>query len=286
MSNRTPQRKPNAGRSQNRQNPPNRKKPQASKSQVPVKKKPQKKKLTKKQIEERKNYLKKKRAEARKIFFNRFRMFLVIFVVLLAFSVGIFALNLFMHTNTTSARYTYQLGEDKTTGTISRRVSYESLFVNNQVYINMSELAALYEMIITGDSDSIRFILPDETGEVVNDVKFMLKTSLAYVNGVPVRMSGGVDIRGSEIYVPMKFFNDYVSGVTVTYSKSDLKLIIKLTSPEQTEIWFNLRSGEETENIPEMSLDYEILYLTDPERLAAEARKAKEAEKLAGENAE
>ena len=234
--------------------------------------------------------MKKQRAEARKIFFNRFRVFLVVFGVMLAFSVGIFAINLFMHDNVTSARYKYQIGEDKATGTTSRNVSYQSLFVNNQVYINMSEIAAFFEMVITGDNDSIRFILIDDAGEVVNDVKFMLKTSLAYVNGVPVRMSGGVDVRGSDIYVPMKFFNDYVSGITAEYSPKDLKLTIKPADPEQIAIWYNVRSGESSESIPEISLDQELLYLTDPVRVAEEARKAKEAaeaEKLvSGESAE
>ena len=304
MNNRKPQKRQppkNAGRSQpqrnqqaqrsqqssqKRQTPPdqqNRRKP----PQVPVKKKPpQKKKLTKAQIEKRKKDLKKQRAEARKIFFNRFKVFLAVFGLMLAFSAGIFAVNLFMYENVTSARYKYQIGADKAEGTTSRNVSYQSLFVNRQVYINMSEIAAFFEMIITGDNNSIRFILTDEAGKVVNDVKFMLKTSLAYVNGVPVRMSGGVDIRGSDIYVPMKFFNDYVSGISAEYSPKDLKLTIKSANPEQIAIWYNLRSDENSENIPEISLDQELLYLTDPERIAEEARKAKEAERLAGENTE
>jgi|GEM_PF-2563959 hypothetical protein len=302
MSNRNPQRQPNTGRSQNqgrRKNTqvPVNKKPQNNKKPPPKKKPPQKKKITKQQAEinrrkaeQRKKLLKKKRKEARKIFFNRLVMFFVVFIVFLLLSVGIFFINLIWNIKFTSNSYVYQIGEDKTAGTITRNVTYDTLYTQNRIYINFSELAEMYECIITGDKDSIRYIIPDAAGNVVDDVKFMLNTTLAYVNGVPARMESPVFFKGEVLYVPMKFFNDYVSGLKVQYTDYDKKLLITKATPETTEIWFNIELHSATENIPETSLDYELLYLTDPVRLANEKRLREEAEAkareemLAGEN--
>jgi len=330
MSNRKPQRQPNTRQSQNRgrsnntqvpvkKKPPNGKKPQNNKQSAgqqadtrrrnpavntnvnvkPNKKKPQKKKLTKQQLEaqrikaeEKKKRAKARRAEAIKIFFNRLKAFFVLFSVFLVLSMIVFFLNLTLNITLTSKNYLYQIGADDATGMTRRNVSYDTLYVKNRIYINFSEIAEMYEFIITGDKDSLRYIMFDENGEVVNDVKFMLNTSLAYVNGVPARMESPVKFVEETMYVPMRFFTDYISGLSVQYNEYNRKLTIINDSPEGTEIWFNLQSHLPTENLQEMSLDAELLYLTDPARIAeekrlqAEAEARAQAEARAGESAE
>ena len=313
MSNRKPQRQPNTGQSQNRgrsnstqvpvkKKPQNGKKPQnnptSNRQQAEMqrrnaalntkkknKKKPQKKKLTKQQLEiqRRQTEIRKKKAKIRriqaiKIFFGRLKVFSVLFGVFLTLSMIIFFMNLTLNIKLTSSSYRYQIGADKAPGTTSRSVSYDTLYIKNRMYINFSELAEKYEFIITGDNNSIRYIIPDENGDVGNDVKFVLNTSLAYINGVSVRMESIVKFREDILYVPMKFFTDYVSGLIVQYNEFDRKLIISNASPDMIGIWFNIRPHLPAENIPEMSLDPELLYLTDPVRIAEEKRLKAEAE--------
>lgn len=266
MNNRKPTRQPNTGRSQN---PGRRKKPQ-----VPVNKKVPKKRISKRQaeinrrkIEKRKRLIKKQRAEARKVFFNRLVMFLIMFFVMLTITVSLFFVNLYLHDDVKSLRYTYQIGSDTDSERIVRRISYNSLYINNNIYINISELASLYEFIITGDLDTIRFIITDENGEVRDDVKFVLNTSMAYINGIQTRLTNPVYAIGTDIYVPMKFFTDYVSGIIVEYDSLKMKLTIRYDSTEHKMIWFNLKPDFEIEHIPEASLDYDTLYRTDPNRV-------------------
>lgn len=298
MNNRTPKRQPNTGRGKN---PGRRNKPQVpvnKKPQVPVKKKPQKKKTTTRQAEaphrrvdrnevRRKKIIKQKRAEARKIFFNRVLMFFIVFIMLLAVSVGLFFFQLFMHDNITSLKYAYQIGASDDSSRTVKWMNYKSLYIDRNIYINMSELAGIYEFIITGDKDTVRFILLDDDGEVRDDVRFYLNTSFAYVNNVQVRLSSPIYEIGTNIYVPMKFFNDYISGLNVTFNKETSRLIIQPSSDKKT-IYFNLSLDPETDNIPESSLDYETLYETDPDRLRqiAEEQARIEAQRLAGDSTE
>lgn len=267
MNNRKSTRQPNTGRSQN----PGRRK----KTQVPVNKKaPPKKKISKQQAEinrrkaeKRKRLIKKRRAEARKVFFNRLLMFFIMFIVMLTIAVTLFFVNLHMRDDVKSSRYTYQIGSDTDPARIVKRINYNSMYINGKIYINISELASLYEFIITGDLDTIRFIITNENGEVRDDVKFVLNTSMAYINSVQTRLSYPVYSIGTDIYVPMKFFTDYVSGLIVEYDDLKMKLTISHDSPEQKTIWFNLKPDYIIENIPEASLDYETLYRTDPNRV-------------------
>lgn len=219
-----------------------------------------------KQIQMRK-LRKKRRALARKLFFSRLLMFFLIFIVMLAVTVGLFFINLFIHDNVTSLDYVYQIGSDTDAEKITAYVSYNTLYINGKVYINMSQLAAIHGFITTGDLDSVRFLFVDTEESITGDVKFFLNSSFAYINGVHVRLTSPVYKKGKDIFIPMTFINTYISGIRAEYDEYNQKLTITTTETKNKIFTLNLYLDEITENIPEASLDYTTLYLTDPERL-------------------
>ncbi|MCL2517392.1 MAG: copper amine oxidase N-terminal domain-containing protein [Oscillospiraceae bacterium] len=271
MNKRPPARKP----------PPKKRPPQKKKKKKQIRKTPLKGSTAKridprlletrrKQQAKRKYYKKQQRIRAIKILFNRFIVLVITFVILLLLTVGLFFVNLFWHDNVNSARYTYEI--TTIDGNIRRRMSYNQLFYHNSPYINMTELAEIYDLIITGDVNIIRFVT---TGEERNDVKFYIDSSMAYINGVPVRLSSPVYADGLKVYVPLKFFTDYVSGLDIFYNIDQSRLSIKRIEIVQenkpkdikyADIEFKLKENDPTSNILEGSLDNDLLILTDPNR--------------------
>jgi len=257
-----------------RRSPPPKKK---NKKKKPITKKMPPKRIDPRKLEARRKLQAKKKyykQQKRKLFFKtlfyRFIMLVIITIILFLFTVGLFFVNLFWHDSVNSARYTYEI--ETTEGNIRRRMSYNQLFNHASPYINMTELAEIYDFVITGDINIIRFVT---TGAERNDVKFYIDSSLAYINGVPVRLSSPVYADGQKVYVPLKFFTDYVSGLNVIYTRDQSRLNIKRIETAQdkntkdtkyADIEFKLKSNGPTANILEGSLDNDLLVLTDPMR--------------------
>lgn len=222
--------------------------------------------IKRRKAEQMKFFIKKKRSAAIKLFLRRLTAFFVLFIISFIFVTICFFINLYSHANVNAAKYTYQTGADEDKDKIVEKVNHKTLYKNNEVYVNMSKLAEIYEFVITGDKNVVRVMLPGGAGSTA---KFYIGTTLADVNGIKIRLTSPSYLINDSVYVPMKFIADYVWGLDVLYSVSALKLTIKRTPPgseRSGDIRFALSLSAPITNIPEITLRPDIYALTDPNR--------------------
>ncbi|MBQ4576057.1 MAG: hypothetical protein IJA85_12825 [Clostridia bacterium] len=223
--------------------------------------------------EAHKFYVRKQRRNAFRIFFGRFVIFLAMFAVVFASWAGIILLRYYSYEKPVS-EIVYQIGADEDEDMTSRTVKRESIVINDTLYINITEIALLCEFTTTGDLDEIRLISKNESND---NVKLVLDSPVITINGNPVRLSAPVFKSGESVFVPIEFFDSYVTGITVTYDKENAKVTIvrevtgmteaKLNKPSEpiyADICFTLKYSESTDNIPEDSLDPDIRIATEP----------------------
>ena len=104
----------------------------------------------------------------------------------------------------------------------------------------------------------------------------MLGTTLAYVNGVPVRLQAPTIVRGADnntVWVPLEAVNTYFVGVTADYytegriltvARDTVNDISGGANPIYTDISFALHGDGGSEHIIEGSLPESVLESSDP----------------------
>ena len=125
-------------------------------------------------------------------------------------------------TTAETQNYVYQLGPDS--DRIKRvTVPWQVVRTGNVYYVNMSDIASMCNLAITGNGRSFRFIVK-ETGEYII---LTLNSGVAEINGVYERMEGECYSYNGSIYVPLNFVNSVVGGVTATLNLSTNKLTVE-----------------------------------------------------------
>ena len=197
------------------------------------------------------------RAKARRLFFNRFLIYLAVLAILLAVMGALFILSLHRvdrpaHPDTV----TYTLGgqwddngkviEQPTTLTLD----YAEAVTDSVTYFPMTALADLLGLSITGSPDVQKFSTQD--GEYV---RFTADSATAEVNGEPHTLDAPVRLRKDDgietLWIPLSFVTDWMQGVTVTWDSEAGTVSVKpdtLVSPA-----FAIKSSAPAANIDEQA---------------------------------
>ncbi len=92
----------------------------------------------------------------------------------------------------------------------SRRLDRDAVVANNVVYLDLTEIAELLEISISGTKAELIFETPSGESAVITPGSIT-----ATVNGNPVMLEGAArsDNETSHIWVPLSFVNDYLYGI-------------------------------------------------------------------------
>lgn len=246
--------------------------------QNPIRRKQQRVRINPHDIEIRKRreeakrfYIKKQRENFIKLAVGRIVLFLILFATVFVVAVGLLFLDLFKDENSIiKLSYEYQIGEDEDENKISKTLSMREYSFDGEKYIDISEIAKLYKFTVTGNNIEYRYIFPESKDEV----KFIVGTSEAHLNGTCIRLRHPVYNRNDKVLVPISFYTKYVRGINISVDDEARK--IKLTRTVIGEdkkgnkiyepISLTVKHDESTERIPESSLDYDLRMLTEPRR--------------------
>jgi len=113
-------------------------------------------------------------------------------------------------------------------------------------------------MTSTGDSSELRYITIDENTE---NVRFVVGTNIVYMNGMQERMTDVCRMVGSDLWVPLSFVTDFMTGLTTELDEKAHKITITRTelptsteeSPEYENIGYRVKNYSEIEAVSEES---------------------------------
>lgn len=170
---------------------------------------------------------------------------------------AVFAGNLFRRTLQDNGSVTYVFGTSKNTGYAKVSLRYGSAFRDGMLMINMNRIAALCDLTMTGDLDQVRFYSRGEAGD---EVLFYTDSHTAVINGTPVTLSGKSVMIGDSVYVPMDFFERFVSGLELKWEEERSRLtvtrIVVSTSVLKGDSYAELTFGlHKDQAVPEIVFD-------------------------------
>ena len=198
---------------------------------------------------------KRRRAEAWRLFCNRFVIYLIMLALVLAVSGLIFLISLH-HTEkeTLPHQYAYSVGGvyDEQGKVIEAPVTItlpqQDALRDGILYLPMSAIADLAEMTVTGTPDVLKFTA--ESGEYV---RFTAESNRAEVNGDIVLLDAPAVLReegGTEtLWIPAEFIVTWMQGVAVESNGETGEVTIRLD--EDVEISFLLKGSHPLETIDE-----------------------------------
>ena len=128
----------------------------------------------------------------------RFLLFLASFVILLLISVGVFFLNLHHHEKPGFSYYNVKIGDVKK-GT---SVAYKKMMRNGTLYVNLTPVLELCDIVTTGDTNELRFTTDVATDE---NILFRIGTREVECNGVPEHLDAPSILENGDVYVPYDF---------------------------------------------------------------------------------
>ncbi len=162
------------------------------------------------------------RAEAWRLFRNRFVIYLIVLALLLAviavsFTISLHRVDRVKHPDA----ITYALGgEWDADGKVIEKpqtitLDYDEAVQNGVTYLPMTTLAAFAGLSVTGSPDVQKFSAP--SGEYV---RFTANSTTAEVNGEPHTLDGAVLLRKEAdretVWVPSAFIASWMQGITLT----------------------------------------------------------------------
>ncbi len=181
---------------------------------------------------EEKQYYARQRARKSKVFIGRFCLFLLMFVLLLSGSVGLFYGNLVSYERSARQNFTYVVDGKKAS------VAYDSMMRGGTLYVNMTPIIEMCGMAVTGDTAELRYISRDAK----EHVQFIVGSTQVFINGVEERLTAAPYLDGEDLYVPCDFFASYVSGISVLYdAEKQTVTVAKTPVPEQSDVFEPLR---------------------------------------------
>lgn len=208
--------------------------------------------ISEEEIEKREKQKKREKLTRPRSFFGT-RIVLVLGAYLCIMAISVAAMYFWWlprHSSSETQSYTYQLGSDK--DYISKNtVSWKKIRSGYVYYVNMTDIASMCSMAVTGDGGTYRYIVKS-SGEYVS---FTEGNSIAVVNGVTVRMEGDTRMIDGNLYVPLNFVNSVINGVSATLNLTKNKLTV---DADGTELSFPFTPEAFTDSIRFVDLDDSI----------------------------
>ncbi len=230
----------------------------------------------------RRKELEKKRRKARlregiRIFFGRFLVFLVILVILLAVFGLVFMLFFYSAPNKPeeNGKMDYYFGGAKV-----RSVDIEDATVDGRVYFCFNDLAEYLGLYESGGAGALKFVLSNsveasDTAEGDGNeeiVVFYTDVWHVTINGQDITLDIPNVLRGEEVWVSVKFVDDYMENISIhtDLDKAEVK-IARIKDEENSDkhttvylpVTFKLKWSEEIENVDEDPLIGDVTYTDD-----------------------
>ncbi len=166
---------------------------------------------------------KARRKERRKIFFGRLLVGSIVFIILAALSVGVFA---FFFTRSPdapkSSDVSYLFG-----GKAVRKVSSSTAFRDGVLYICFNDVSDYLSMAVTGRSDEMTFIFPkwddaEDSSGTGNEEKvtFRDNSRIVYVGSRRITVEADCRVAAEKMWVPFSFVSEFIDGLNSAYNKS------------------------------------------------------------------
>lgn len=183
---------------------------------------------------------KMRRKRQRKIFCGRALVCLIVFAVLMLITAAAFAFRFFRSPDSrTSHDITYTYG-----GKELRTVSAEQAFSGNKMYVCFNDVAKYLDYSVTGDSESMKFVLPiitenedgeeektysaAETGSAGDGseeyVMFLNDSRTVIINAQQITLPSETVIYGENVWVSADFISEFMDGLSVNYTKKGHKI--------------------------------------------------------------
>ena len=169
---------------------------------------------------------KMRRKRARKIFYGRAMISLVIFAMLLvATTIGL-TMHFLSTPDAAPSSVVYTFG-----GKSVREASEDTAFREGKMYVCFNDVADYIGLYVTGDVNSMKFIFPEDDsietgseGASEESVVFMTDSRTVIINSRTVTLPAESFLYGEEIWVSTEFLNEYVSGLDVTLDGKTVKV--------------------------------------------------------------
>lgn len=159
---------------------------------------------------EERDYSRRQAAKKTKVFIGRLFVFLLMFVLLLGISAGLFYANLVKYESSAKKNFVYHVGDDSAD---SVTVAHDKMMRGGTLYLNMTPIIDLCKMAVTGDSKELRYI----SRNAKENVQFIVGSRQVFINGVEERLTASPILEEEDLYVPYTFFTSYVSGLDLEY---------------------------------------------------------------------
>ncbi|MBR5453099.1 MAG: D-alanyl-D-alanine carboxypeptidase family protein [Clostridia bacterium] len=159
-----------------------------------------------------------RKREARGAVAVRVALTLVMYLLLAVLFVIFFVIKLSNTNAPDTSDYRYHYGSNV------EKVPYTSAIGDGgEPMVNFTRIAVMCSMTATGDNSEMRYITIDAETE---NVRFVVGTSIVYMNGMRERMSGDSRRIGGDLWVPMSFVNEFMTGITAEYNekKNDISV--------------------------------------------------------------
>lgn len=203
----------------------------------------------------------KRRYEAQRkrnvqIFWGRVLVFFVVLILLAAAC----CLGFFLYFNHSdpppepaTIRYTYNGGD-------SISLEEDKAFVNGILYVDFSDLAHRFGMVIIGGAEEMRFVIPttvdsgttDSGGTgLEEDVIFRAGSDLATVNGQDVRLTGPAVLYGEHYLIPANFVTEYMQGIALSRVDNTVSVARTYTDEIPDVLTFTLKRAAAVDPLPE-----------------------------------
>lgn len=129
-------------------------------------------------------------------------------------------------------------GEEATTLTDTLTFDSSYAYSDDELMISFSEVSKWLGTAQIGDVHSMRFVLGNGT-DTSEDVVFHYNSQNAFINGAPIVMKAVARFDNGEIWVPLSFVSDYITGIEIVQETESVTL-----SFTGEEVSFVLRPSE------------------------------------------
>lgn len=151
-------------------------------------------------------------------------LFCTVLLVVSLICIGIFCINLYSTEKADYSRIGLKLGlhhEIEEMDDIS--VDVGKYYRNGVFYVNMTAVAEEFGFILTGDHRELRFITDEERGE---EVRFLLGTNYALVNGSGINLEAPVYNEDGKVFLPASFISEYMKGIEFSFNEEESLMTI------------------------------------------------------------
>ena len=182
-----------------------------------------------------------KRAKIRIIFYAITSVVIAITILLITTAVS--AIILFSTPDKISGKYTVIIDDgNEKSKPIEKIVRVESIYINENWYVNCSDIADFYGFAVSGDRSFLKFTFRNDTCDIMT-VDF--DKNAVFLNEVPVRCSKPIMHSDGTVYLPAELFTDYFKGIDCEIDTKEKKFIITC----ENECFLTIRSQEHTPKI-------------------------------------